>query len=267
MRSGRAHVMCSWEEVPHLSEDEKQRLRDSTPAYQLKAREHGVPELGEGVVYPIDPDEFTVAPFEIPRHYWQAYGFDTGWNWSAVVLGAHDRDTDTMYLTHALKVGQKEPAVVAASVKGMAPWQLGAIDPSAKGAGKAIDGKGVMAKYQGLGLNLLEAENAVEAGILEVYNRLTTGRLKVFSTLVDWFQEFRLYRRAANRTPTGMTVRIVKINDHLMDASRYLVNTPEVWTQFPSGTKPIAYSGSTGRSQQGVRSGYRAPSRQRRYNT
>lgn len=243
MRSGRAFVMCSWEEVPHLSDDEKARLRRDTPAYQRKAREHGIPELGAGAIYPIDEDELKVDPFPIPRHFWRGYGFDTGWNWTAALSGAWDRDADIIYLTHCYKVGQKEPAVHAAAIKGMMSWQVGAVDPSAKGAGKVRDGEGIMKKYQDLGLVLMPADNAVEAGILDVYDRKTTGRLKVFSTLTEYFQEHRLYRR----NDKG---QVVKENDHIMDCERYLIRTPEVFSQEPTGAQVIRYSGSTGGSSQ-----------------
>ena len=45
---------------------------------------------------------------------------------------------------------------------------------------------------------------------------LSTNKLKVFGSLVNWFAEFRLYRRDENG-------KIVKDNDHLMDDTRYLV--------------------------------------------
>ena len=45
---------------------------------------------------------------------------------------------------------------------------------------------------------------------------LSTNRLKVFASLVNWFSEFRLYRRDENG-------KIVKDKDHLMDNTRYLV--------------------------------------------
>jgi hypothetical protein len=44
-------------------------------------------------------------------------------------------------------------------------------------------------------------------------DRMQTGRLKVFSHLNDWFEEFRLYHRK-----DGL---IVKQNDDLMSATRY----------------------------------------------
>ena len=53
---------------------------------------------------------------------------------------------------------------------------------------------------------------------------------KVFTTLMHWRKEFRLYRRDEKG-------KIVKENDHLMDAKRYLVNTPSVFS-----TKPIQHA-------------------------
>jgi hypothetical protein len=46
-----------------------------------------------------------------------------------------------------------------------------------------------------------------------MYDRMTTGRLRVFSHLNDWWEEFRLYHRK-----DGL---IVKVNDDLMSATRY----------------------------------------------
>jgi hypothetical protein len=54
---------------------------------------------------------------------------------------------------------------------------------------------------------------AVEAGIMDILDRMQSGRWKVFRHLNDWFDEFRLYHRKDGR--------IVKEMDDLMDASRY----------------------------------------------
>jgi len=45
---------------------------------------------------------------------------------------------------------------------------------------------------------------------------LSDGRLFVFSSLQNWLSEFRIYRRDEKG-------KIVKQNDHLMDATRYLI--------------------------------------------
>jgi hypothetical protein len=69
-----------------------------------------------------------------------------------------------------------------------------------------------MEVYGKLGLPLGPAENAVEAGITEVWNLLVSGRLKVMASLTNWFREFRKYHR--DDKGSG---KIVKRDDHLMD--------------------------------------------------
>ena len=58
----------------------------------------------------------------------------------------------------------------------------------------------------------------MEAGIIEVWNLLVSGRLKVMASLTNWFREFRKYHR--DDKGSG---KIVKHSDHLMDATRYLI--------------------------------------------
>jgi hypothetical protein len=58
-----------------------------------------------------------------------------------------------------------------------------------------------------------DGSNGVEAGLSEMLTRMQTMRLRVFSHLEDWFEEFRLYHRK-----DGM---VVKVNDDLMSATRY----------------------------------------------
>ena len=74
----------------------------------------------------------------------------------------------------------------------------------------------LMEEYRRLGCDLRPADNAVEAGILAAFERLSTGRLKIFDTCPNIRAEYRLYRRGANG-------KIVKSFDHAMDALRYLV--------------------------------------------
>jgi hypothetical protein len=91
----------------------------------------------------------------------------------------------------------------------------GVIDPAARNRAQA-DGERLLATYKAQGLKLTPANNAVEAGIYEVWQRLSTGRLKFFRTLTNLQAEYRLYRRDENG-------KIKKDFDHLMDALRYLV--------------------------------------------
>ena len=72
--------------------------------------------------------------------------------------------------------------------------------------------------YRRLGLQLQPADNAVESGITEVWNLLVSGQLKIMASLTNWFREFRKYHR--DDKGSG---KIVKRDDHLMDATRYLI--------------------------------------------
>ena len=54
----------------------------------------------------------------------------------------------------------------------------------------------------------------VEAGLMDMLDRMYTGRLKVARHLADWWEEFRLYHRKEGK--------VVKEGDDLMSATRYL---------------------------------------------
>lgn len=213
-RAARFVVMASWDDAPHLTKEQKELLWNSIPPYQRDARSKGIPQLGSGAIYPVPESDFTVDPFQIPEHWPRAYALDVGWNRTAALWGAVDRDSQTVYLYSEHYRGQAEPSVHAEAIRARGDWLNGVVDPAARGRSQA-DGKQLLSQYQDLGLNLTEAENAVEAGIYNVWQRLSGGRLKVFSTLQNFMSEYRLYRRDDKG-------RIVKSNDHLMDCCRYL---------------------------------------------
>ncbi len=50
---------------------------------------------------------------------------------------------------------------------------------------------------------------------MEILERMETERFKVFGHLAEWFDEFRLYHRKDGK--------VVKLQDDLMDATRYAV--------------------------------------------
>ena len=58
-----------------------------------------------------------------------------------------------------------------------------------------------------------DGHSGVEAGLLEMLERMQTGRWKVFSSCGGWFGEFRLYHREDGK--------VVKLMDDLISASRY----------------------------------------------
>lgn len=207
---------ATWDDAPHLGETEKEELMAALPPFQRDARSKGIPQLGSGAIYPIPESEIVIAPFAIPPHWKVCYGFDVGWNNTAAIWLAHDVESDTVYVTHDYKKGQAEPAVHASTIRAKGDY-MGVIDPASRGRSQK-DGEQLIELYKSQGLSLQIADNTVEAGIFDVYERFTTGRLKIFSTCVETLGEYRIYRRDEKG-------RVVKQNDHLMDALRYGVRT------------------------------------------
>lgn len=201
--------------MPHLSAKTKAELLDAMEPHMRDARTKGIPVLGAGAIYPVPEDVVLCDPFEMPEFWPRAYGLDVGWNRTAAVWGAWDRESDTVYLYSEHYMGQAAPAVHASAIRQRGSWVWGAIDPASVGSGQ-LDGRKLREEYGKLDLHLIDADNAVEAGIHAVYQRLVSGRLKVFRTLRNWTSEFRIYRRNEDG-------KIVKENDHLMDATRYLI--------------------------------------------
>lgn len=209
--------MVSWEDVPHLTEEMKKAILESIPQWQRASRTRGVPRLGAGMIYQVDEDDVVVAPFELPRHYRRSYGMDVGWNRTAAVWTAFDGDSGTAYVYDEYYRGQAEPSVHAEAIKRRGLWIPGAIDPASRGRSQ-IDGQKLFDLYTDLGLDIEKADNAREAGIYNVWEMLSQGRLKIFRSCTNTMSEYRLYRRDEKG-------QVVKKNDHLMDALRYNVMT------------------------------------------
>jgi Terminase RNaseH-like domain len=148
-----------------------------------------------------------------------------------------------IYLYSEHYVGQQEPILHAQAIKSRGDWIPGVIDPAARGRSQ-VDGQQMIQPYRQCGLHLQEAENAVEAGIYQVWQLMTSGKLKAFRSLGNFLSEFRLYRRDEEG-------RVVKQRDHLMDAMRYLVMSGrERMRAKPAPPKPeLVYNFSPENSQ------------------
>lgn len=205
--------MAGWQDVPHLDAQTKAELLKSIPPHLRDARTKGEPSMGSGTIYPIEQSEITCAPFPIPAYFAKGYGMDVGWNRTAAAFGAWDRDEDVIYIYSEHYRGQAEPSIHADAIKARGDWLVGACDYAGT---DQSSGERLLDIYQDLGLNVVRAKKEVGAGILEVWQRLSTGRLKIFTSCQNLLTEHRLYRRDEQG-------RIVKANDHLMDSLRYLV--------------------------------------------
>lgn len=204
----------------HYTAEQREAIKQSYPAFERDARTKGIPQLGSGRVFPIDQDEISCESMPIPDHWPQIGGLDFGWDHpSAGVRVAWDRDSDTIYVIAAHRAKAQTPVLFAASVK---PWGVPWAWPHDGLQHDKGSGEQLAKQYRDAGLNMLptratfeDGSNGVEAGIMELFDRMQTGRFKVFSHLNDWFEEFNLYHRKDGQ--------IVKAGDDLLCATRYAV--------------------------------------------
>ena len=208
-------IMATWDDAPHLTKEQKSKLYDALPPYQREARSKGIPQLGSGAIFPILESNITVSDFAIPDHWLRCYALDVGWKKTACLWGATDPTSQITYLYSEYYQGQAEPIIHAEGVKARGIWIPGVIDSAAHGRSQE-DGKQLFNLYIDCGLDISNANKSVEAGLYKVWQMLSTNKLKVFASLVNWLSEFRLYRRDEHG-------KIVKENDHLMDDTRYLI--------------------------------------------
>lgn len=236
-------VRAGWNDVPHLDEKTKRELLASTPPFLRQARAEGIPSLGSGAIYPIQWEEVSVPPFAIPPFWRRAYGMDVGWNKTAAIWLAEDPVDKTLYATSEHYRGQAVPAIHAAAIKARGDWIRGAIDPASRGR-QQKDGDQLFAAYTVAGLKITKAPNAVEAGLYKVWELLETGRLKFFSTLQATAAEYRLYHRKDGK--------VVKTNDHALDALRYGVMSFDTIARV----MPALLNAPTGRRAADGKAGY-----------
>jgi hypothetical protein len=223
------------EDAEHIPASERAAIIAAYPDHEREARANGVPMLGSGLIFPY-PDELLREPAmgEIPAHWFKLWGIDfgIGHNFGAV-LTAWDKDTDTFHILHTIKIKGQSAMQHAASMRAVAgevpvAWPQDGHQHD-KGSGLQLAGQ-----YKAHGLRMLpthaqwtDGSNSVEPGILEMSQRMATGKLKVAGHLSDWFEERRLYHRK-----DGV---IVKSWDDLLDPTRYALMMKRYAKQVPLG--------------------------------
>lgn len=218
-------VQAAWRDVPHIDAQAQAELLAATPPWLRAARTEGEPSMGAGAIYPIPIADIEVDPPQIGKFWKRGYGLDVGWNRTAAIWGAQDPSTGVIYLYAEHYQGQQLPIIHAAAIRQRGAWIKGCVDPAARGRSQR-DGQKLISEYQSdpCNLKLIPAINEVTTGLTEVWQALALGRLKISRALQNFKTEYRVYRRDEHGA-------IVKKNDHLMDAARYLWMT---WDQVAS---------------------------------
>lgn len=198
---------ATWEDAPHLNREERERLAGSYPQHELQARTQGVPMMGEGAVFDTPETEISIPPREIPPHFAKIKGIDFGLDHpSALADCAWDRDNDIWYVT---RVWRKSGVGVidehCEAINAVEPW-VPVSWPHDGTTREKKNGQRIKDYYAvDKGIKMLSKSarykndqgggQPVEPIVLDIQQRAREGRLKVFSTCTEFFDEYRNLHR------------------------------------------------------------------------
>lgn len=190
------------------------------PVHERVARIEGGIMRGEGRVFSVSRDTISEPRLaSVPESWAKIWGIDFGiYHPFAAVLIAWDKDADIIHVLRAIRMKGALPLQHAVPMK-----MVGADVPVAwpQDGMKRDTATGATAadSYKAQGLRMLpmhatfpSGSVSTEEGVLEMNERMTTGRFKVAADLMEWFDEFDNYHRHE--------ALIVKVDDDLMSATR-----------------------------------------------
>lgn len=219
---------ATWDDAPHLAEEDKARLRATYPSHELEVRTLGVPMMGEGRIFEASEESIKVSPFEIPSHFPRIKGVDFGVDHPAAVVElAIDRDKDIWYVTSAWRQSNVNIATHAAAINAgdrMVPvsWPHDGMNRKDVGSNRMpVQLWNIYRSDYHCNMLPMSARYEKDKGgaqpqwpiIEEIKERQATGRFKVFSTCSEYFDEHRSYHLKDGK--------IVAIRDDVLKATFY----------------------------------------------
>lgn len=209
------------DDVEHYTAEQKRQIIEAYPAHEREARAMGIPMLGSGRIFPVAEEVIAEDDLQsIPKHWKQIIGMDFGFDHpTAAARLAYDAENDIVHVVSAYRQREAVPVIHFTAIKPWGLWIPVAWPHDANQHDKG--GQQYSAMYRELGLRMLSEHaqfgdkrgNSVEPGILDMLQRMQTGRFKVAKSLGQWWEEFRMYHRKDGQ--------IVKERDDLMAATRY----------------------------------------------
>ena len=239
LKEGQALVQATWDDAKHnddtkmhkkgdthLTEAKKRQILEALPEWQRDMRSKGIPLMGSGLVWPISEEDIKCEPVKIERWWPRICGIDFGSDHPfAGVWLAWDRDLDIVYVYDCFRQRRKLISENAAEIRRREQW-IPVIWPHDGNQADPKSSNTYADLYRQEGVNMWyesftnppragqkKGDIGVDAGLDEIFERMSTGRFKVFNHLTDWFEEFRMYHRKDGK--------VVPLKDDLMSATRY----------------------------------------------
>ena len=232
----------------HLNEAVMEQIMSSYAPHEREMRRYGRPAIGSGLVFPVPEEKLIIDPITIEKHWPRICGIDFGFDHpTACVWVAWDRDEDVIYVYDCYRQAKAPPAVHAQNIRNR-PSFIPVAWPHDGHRRDSMGNPGLAEQYRNLGCNMLafhfenppalgekKGGNSIEVGIMDLLQRMEDGKFKVFSTLSEWWMEFRMYHRKEGK--------IVPLHDDLMSATRYAAMSMRfaVAGDDPTWTKDLEY--------------------------
>ncbi len=216
----------------HLTEEKIKSAMSAMMPHEIKMRSEGEPVLGSGLIFPYSQDSISVESFEIPHHWARIAAIDFGYTHpTAVVWIAIEPESGTLYIYDCLRIEKREIVEIAPYINqrdnGITPIAWPHDGNKQTGMGGSIQNQ-----FRMYGVNLMKDKftnppkegqiegkggNEIMPGLVEMSTRFKSGRLKVFSHLEEWFEEYRSYHHKDHK--------VIDRDDDLMSATRYAVQS------------------------------------------
>ena len=232
----------------HLSEEVMTQILSAYSPHEREMRRYGRPSIGSGLIFPIPEDKLMCSPLVIEDHWPRIAAVDFGWDHpTAVVWCALDNETETFYVYDCYRESKASPAVHAEVIR-RRPHFIPIAYPHDGNRRDSMGNPGLADQYRNLGCNFRlehftnppalgqkKGSNSIEEGIMAMYQAMESGKFKVFDTLTDWFEEFRMYHRKEGK--------VVPIRDDIMSATRYAFQSKRfaLAGHDPSWTNEVEY--------------------------
>jgi len=259
LQSGQALVNATWDDASetvvslrgqkgHLDEGVMQQILSSYSPHEREMRRYGRPSIGSGLIFPIQEEKILIDPIVLEDHWPRIAAIDFGWDHpTAVVWAAVDLEEETFYVYDCYRMSKASPTVHSQAIR-TRPHFIPIAYPHDGNRRDSMGNPGLADQYRNLGCNMLlehftnppalgenKGGNSVEEGLMAMLQSMENNKFKVFSTLSDWFEEFRMYHRKGGK--------VVPLRDDIMSATRYAFQSQRfaVSGKDPSWTKDIEY--------------------------
>ena len=134
------------------------------------------------------------SDFKLPKYWPRIWALDVDRTNASVLWAAHDREADALYIYSELVMPRYELALVADAIKKRAGWVPGLFDHLARNRSPQA-GQQIISALLDLHLDVFTTQVDPDAANAEIAGRLSTKRLKVFSTCTQWLAQYHAYRR------------------------------------------------------------------------